>query len=384
MDKKKKNLIIGVVIYLISALLSYFTFTILFGGSSLITPIPEPTKEGDRTVFDDSLPKTEPCPLNGVLWSEQQRNWWEEHRPLGIMVENHEESRPQSGLSYADIMYEAVAEGGITRFLAIFHCQDAGIVGPVRSARTYFLDFISEYGDYPLYAHVGGANTPGPADALGQISEYGWSVYNDLNQFSIGFPAFWRDYERLGRTVATEHTVYTTTENLWEVAAERDLTNEDEDGNEWDEEFEPYTFKDDEPSGGNQTITFNFWEGYGAYEVVWIYDSATNTYKRENGGEPHLDRNNDEQFSAKNVVHLYMTERNANDGYPGNLHLLYGTTGTGEATVFMDGEEIEATWSKPSRTDRLILSDSTGDEIEFNRGVIWYQVLPVGTSVVVN
>jgi len=81
----------------------------------------------------------------------------------------------------------AVAEGGITRFLALFYCQDAGQVGPVRSARTYFVDFASEYADNPLYAHVGGANQPGPADALthyqimaGQII----MIKSILNRFS--------------------------------------------------------------------------------------------------------------------------------------------------------------------------------------------------------
>ena len=151
-----------------------------------------------KLVFDDSLPKTEPCPINGEKYSTQQREWWENHRPLGVMIENHENARPQSGINAADITYEIVAEGGITRTLNIYYCQAPAQVGPVRSARTYFLDYMSEYGDSPLYAHVGGANTPGPADALGQISEYGWGGYNDLNQFSIGFPTFWRDYNRLG------------------------------------------------------------------------------------------------------------------------------------------------------------------------------------------
>lgn len=385
MDKKKKNLLIGIGIYLISTVISYFVFT-GFGAGSLVTPIPEPTKEGDRTVFDDALPKTEECPLNGALWSKQQRKWWEGHRPLGVMIENHEEARPQSGMSFADIVYEAVAEGGITRFLLVYYCRDAGIVGPVRSARTYFLDFISEYGDYPLYAHVGGANSAGPADALGQIQEYGWGSYNDLNQFSIGFPTFYRDYERLGRTVATEHTMYSTTEGLWEEGKSRGLTNKDKDGNSWDEDFKPYIFKEDASTSDrptSQTISFNFWEGYGAYAVEWKYDPSTNTYLRNNGGKPHVDFDTNKQLSTKNIAVLFMTERSANDGYQNNLHLLYGTTGTGKAKVFMDGDEIDATWSKKSRTSRLILEDAGGDEIKFDRGVIWFEVLPVGTSVIV-
>ena len=180
------------------------------------------------------------------------------------------------GLSGADAIYEAVAEGGITRFLAIFYCQDAGEVGPVRSARTYFIDFMSEYGNYPLYAHVGGANQPGPADALGQLDTYGWTGYNDLNQFSIGFPTFWRDYGRLPN-VATEHTMYSSVDKLWDYAATtRKLTNVDENGKSWDTNFVPYTFTDDAPASTrpiSQSIHLEFWQSAGSdYFVDWKYD----------------------------------------------------------------------------------------------------------------
>jgi len=331
------------------------------------------------------LPKTEACPLSGQLFSKQQRQWWEEHRPLGIMIENHEDSRPQSGLTKADVVYEAVAEGGITRFLVVYYCQDAEIVGPVRSARTYYLDFISEYGDYPLYAHVGGANTSGKADALGQIRQYGWQNYNDLNQFSIGFPVFYRDYDRLGRTVATEHTMYSSTTRLWDYAKEeRGLSNVDEDGNSWDEDFIPYEYKEDTAEGSrpaSQSVSYNAWDGYGDYLAAWSYNRSTNSYLRSSGGQPHKDLNNDQQISAKNIILLFMRESRANDGYEGNLHLLYGTTGSGNAVVFQDGKEVKAKWSKKNRTGRLIITDSRGQEIKYNPGLTWFSILPLNTDV---
>lgn len=385
MDHKKKNLILGLVIYVVATIASYIIFAnFLIIGSPLITPIPAPEKGKDeRLVFDETLPKTQACPLNGAKYSKQQRQWWEKHRPLGVMIENHQEARPQSGVSYADVVYEVVAEGGITRFLAVYYCQDAGIIGPVRSARTYYLDFISEYGDYPLYAHVGGANTSGPADALSQIEEYGWQVYNDLNQFSIGFPTFWRDYDRVGHPVATEHTMYSTTEKLWDFAdKKRKLTAKDEDGNPWDESFVKYSFKDDmaqDKRPASQSISFNFWEGYDDHRVMWDYDKVSNSYLRTNGGIVHKDKDSDRQLSAKNVIILFMRESRANDGYEGNLHMLYGTKGTGRATIFMDGEEIKGTWSKKNRTSRLILKNAKRAEIEFNRGVIWFEVVASDT-----
>lgn len=383
MPKRKKPLILALVVYLLTAGAS-FAFFSSSGGGLLSDDSPESVTQGKETndfeqvVFDPNQPKTEPCPLTGQKFSKEQKAWWEEHRPLGVMVENHAESRPQSGVEFADVVYEAVAEGGITRFLLVFYCQDAGIVGPVRSARTYYLDWISEYGANPLYAHVGGANTPGPANAIGQIIDYGWNMYNDLNQFSIGFPTFKRDESRLGRAVATEHTMYSTTTKLWQVGAERRLTEKDEDGNAWDEDFVSYKFKEDAPerSRGNiDNIKIEFW-GPGAYAVDWTYDKETNAYLRENGGEEHTDRNTGHQLSAKNIVVLKMRESAANDGYEGNAHRLYGNKGTGEAIVFQDGEEKEGTWKKNGREGRTIITVD-GRELEFNPGTIWFEIVPL-------
>ena len=385
----KKIAILAVVLYVLSAGVSYLFFSkLVFSNSGVVeTPVPEvAVDEEGKTVFDTSLPKTEECPLNGAMYSKQQKKWWDSHRPLGVMIENHTEARPQSGISSADVVYEAVAEGGITRFLVLFYCQDPGIVGPVRSARTYFMDFVSEYGNNPLYAHVGGANTSGPADALSQIEKYGWQQYNDMNQFSIGFPTFYRDYDRLGRTVATEHTMYAKALKLWELADKRGLKDVDEDGKMWDDEFVQYQFKDDADAASRakvQSISYDFWEGKGDFSVVWTYDPATNSYNRKNGGQVHSDLNTKKQLAAKNIVLLYMKESRANDGYEGNLHMLYGTKGTGKARIFMDGKEITGKWAKKDRTSRTILTDSTGKEIEFTRGLIWFGILATDNDTVV-
>lgn len=381
---KKTLMSIGLLlfIYIATTGISYKVFSTSLG--PLATPVAPPKIDtSGKTSFDQSLPKTEPCPLNGQKYSRQQRQWWEKHRPLGVMIENHEEARPQSGISSADVVYEAVAEGGITRFLAIFYCQDPGQLGPVRSARTYFIDFLSEYGDYPLYAHVGGANAPGPADALGQLSNYGWTGYNDMNQFSIGFPVFWRDYDRLGHEVATEHTMYSTATKLWEYASSsRDLTNKDKDGNSWDDNFKEYSFKDDASSSdrpASQTIHLEFWDSMPNYFVDWKYDRATNLYKRNNGskgGQPHLDKDSGNQLTTKNIVVVSMIESNAHDGYENNIHLLYKDKGTGKATIFMDGKQIKGSWKKADRESRMIITDDKGAEIKFDRGLIWFEVLP--------
>ena len=284
-------IILATISYGLSATIATSLFTKLSympAGSSSGVPSKDKTVPGASNIVteDPTQPKTEICPLNGSMHTKLAMESWIKRRPLAIMVENHTESRPQSGLTSADVVYEAVAEGGITRFMALFYCNLGDIqVGPVRSARTYFVDWLSEYD--ALYAHVGGANTPGPADALSQIIKY---KIKDLNQFSIGFPSFWRDYQRLGHPVATEHTMYSTTQKLWEVGAKRGWTATDSAGIKWDVNFTSWKFKDAKVGAGAVAkIAVNFWESQNGYQVEWNYDSATGTYKRKNGESAHMD-----------------------------------------------------------------------------------------------
>lgn len=370
-------IVMSVILFDLSASISYAVFSkfTVEDRGGFLASLPSPSNAFEE---DPSEPKTETCPLNGAAHTKKAADFWSKRRPLAVMIENHQEARPQSGLSSADIIYEAVAEGGITRFMALYYCNLSDVqVGPVRSARTYFLDWLGEYD--ALYAHVGGANTPGPADALSQIIKY---EVKDLNQFSIGFPVFWRDYQRLGHPVATEHTMYSTTAKLWSVGEKRSWTASDSAGLKWDEDFTSWKFKDDEaesPTAGN--IKINFWDSQGAYGVDWVYDSSTNTYKRKNGGEDHMDLNKKLQLTAKAIVVQFQRESNANDGYPGNVHLLYGTTGSGKALIFQDGNVVEGKWLKASRTSRSKYVDQKGKEIEFNKGQIWIQTVPEGSKV---
>jgi len=394
----KKNLFLiigGVGLYLLSTGLSYAAFSYL-RPPTMISPVaPLVTEEGGFKV-DVTAPKTEACPLNGEKYTQSEKETWEKLRPLTVMIENHEEARPQSGLSRADIVYEAVAEGGITRFLAIFYCDiisqaKSGVydLGPVRSARTYYLDWASEYSDYPLYVHVGGAHcssayeggpctTPKKAQALEQIGDYGWLKYNDMNQYGLSIKVCRREEDRTGRDVATEHTMYCGSFALWEEAFIRGLGAVDEDGNQWDKNFVSWKFKDEAASGQSLSPEFYFWEGYKEYQVKWEYDSSSNSYKRINGGTSFIDNNNQEQITIKNVIIQFAQERSTNDP---NKHLLYTTTGEGQALVFQDGLVVKGKWSKKDRKSRTLFSDLNGKEIKFNPGPIWIEILPIGSEV---
>jgi hypothetical protein len=380
----------------LAVLLGVISFGSTYGIMSLMqNSKPSEVKKTTSLSSEESTePKTEMCPINGQMMTLTQKNKWVTRRPLGIMIENHTESRPQSGLSSADVIYEAVAEGGITRFLALFYCQDASFVGPVRSARVHFMNMLREYGEYPLYGHVGGANCDAEtgsgcangakADALGIIRKLGWDSYNDMNQFGVPFPYYWRDYERLPN-VATEHTVYSSTSKLWDYAkTKRKLTNVDEEGVSWDKTFESWKFAKDAPvaeRGTASKIQLGFWTSFANdFSVVWNYDSSKNTYLRVNGGKPHLDKNTGKQLEAKNVIVVFAKESPANDGYEGG-HILYALSGEGDALVFQNGKAIEATWKKEDSESRMKWYDEADKEISIVGGKVFVEILPIGNKV---
>lgn len=388
MNNKLTYISLLVVSYLIGLGIGYSILPA--AKEALISPagvpeeVVEEVKEAGKplVVIKPEEPRNQPCPLNGLPYTTTEKNLWEKKRPMAVMIENHEEARPQSGISSADIVYESVAEGAITRFMGVYYCDIAAldlIVGPVRSARTYFLDWASEYGKFPIYVHVGGANTPGKADALGQIRSYGWQGANDLNQFGLSVKDCWRDYTRIGHTVATEHTMYCSTNNLYKVAQNRGFTDLDPKGDSWTKSFVPWKFGE-LPSGGKSaaTIDFDFWKDYAQYHVTWTYNPATKTYLRTNGGQPHNDLNTNKQIETKTVIVQFVTETGPIDA---EKHMLYGTIGSGNAIIFSEGSAFPATWSKKSRLDRTVYKDSRGKEFVFAPGKIWVEILAKNAKV---
>lgn len=387
MKKFSANKIILVIVYLglylVTTGIAYSVFSGTSAGSSTVVDPSISTTPGKRAKFkvDPSVPRDQMCPLDGVMYTQKEADVYDKRRPLAIMVENSEDARPQSSLSRADIVYEALAEGWITRFMGVFYCNtpfENMSVAPIRSARTYFIDWVSEYD--ALYNHVGGANRLGDnatrtdprADALGQIDKYG---IKDMDEFGIGFPDCFRNPDRLGRPVATEHQMVCFTENLYKVAEKKGWTNVDEDGVPWDKNFQPWKFKDDAKQadfGKVDNIKFVFSPGYDKYDVGWKFDPKTDSYKRSNGGVAHLDNESKEQMTAKNVVAQFMKFQGSVDA---NAHVLYGTIGSGKAVIFQDGKAIVGTWSKPSRISRTKFFDSKGQEIQFNRGPIWIEAV---------
>ena len=388
----KKILLLALVLYVLSAT-STFTYFYAQNGKAASTATTNATTEGDETStalgalldIKSDEPRDQVCPLNGKMFTAAEKASWEKRRPLAVMIENSPDARPQSGLYHADIVFEAIAEGGVTRFMAVYYCnaqaQDV-LLAPIRSARTYFIDYASGF-NRPMYTHVGGANIPGPSNALGQISDYGWQLQNDINGlFTVAYPYFVRNENRLDHPVDTEHTVETTTEFLWEIATDRGWTNMSPErkvgktvtkAEDWKDGYEPWTFETEKGKTGSvNSIAYEFWSGYAQYGVQWSYDAAADMYKRNMAGEPHIDHNNKKQIMATNVVILLTTEKNSINELK---HMLYGTTGTGDALIFMHGDVVKARWSKKDRESELRFVDAKGKDIPMGRGLTWISVM---------
>ena len=397
---KKNNYflyLIPVAFFLISLGLSTVVFR-LFSSTAAPKSEPTPAPVAEDVVEEDesliagieSLPKTQECPLNGVMYTEPEQQAWAARRPLAVMIENSVDARPQSGLSRADVVFEAVAEGGITRFMGLFYCDAQSedvTLAPIRSARTYFINLASGF-NRPMYVHVGGANLEGPANALGQLTDYGWTGENDINQFSVGYPTFIRDYNRIpGKDIATEHTMTTSTEKLWEVAAKRGWTNmspatkvgsKTVDGTDWADGFEGWSFSDEEAGSGAQTVSYQFWSGLSQFEVEWKYDASSGKYLRSNGGVAQTDLNNDEPLAYDNVIVMHVDEEGPIDELK---HMMYDVISKGDGIHFFGGEATPIKWSKKSRESELQFTTSTGKAYSIPRGKIWISLVPTGNSI---
>lgn len=401
----KRYLTVGVGflgLFLIVSGISWVLFSYVIKGTGPVSSTNLKGLASERSKINLDLPKTAECPINGMKYTEIEKNIWGGRRPITAMIENHADSRPPSGLSKTDAVYEAVAEGGITRFLSIFYCgassQDVEIA-PVRSARIYFINWAAEFGLNPIFTHVGGANNicgncPGGVKTKGEVAKevqaieelvkLGWRVPkgNDFDTtYDSGFPVFWRNYERLDHPVATEHTMMSSTDKLFEEAANRGFAFKDSSGTPWNKTFTLWKFADDSPvASPNATdISFEFWSNQPDYDVQWKYDKANNQYLRFNGGKAHTDLEFDNsQLTAKNVVVEFVQEKGPVDT---EKHMFYQVIGQGDAIIFQNGTAIKGTWKKATQTSRTIFMDSNGKEISFVRGRIWIEALPIGNTV---
>jgi hypothetical protein len=335
MSKKQWALIIILAVVLIGG--GTFGAMQLFGNDKK-SPVTQ--QNGDE---QDPTPKPTPLysKLTGLPISDPKTN---ERQVTAIMIENSPYARPQSGLNKAGIVFEAVAEGGITRFLTLWQDTSSEYIGPVRSVRPYYVQWLMGFD--AAVAHVGGSG-----DALALIRKLG---AKDIDQFHNP-QGYWRINERYA-----PHNMYTSISRLRQVQNSRGYTKST---------FTGFSRKDTAPAATPTARTIDFRISGANYDAHYKYSPSTNSYKRWVGGEPHTDQKSKTQLSPKVVVGLVMPQSK------NGVYTVYDTIGSGPAFIFQDGLVIKGTWKKGSAKSQFVFVGANGEKIKLNRGQTWFTVV---------
>ncbi len=282
----------------------------------------------------------------------------ERRQVVGVMIDNHPEARPESGLAAAKIVYEAPVEGGLTRYLAIFDSTEAvPEVGPVRSARPYYLDWLREYGS-GLYMHSGGS-----PDALTIIKQL--KIF-DVNEF-YWEKYFWRSADR-----EPPHNLYTKND-LWKQA----IAEYQAGGgvlptpNGWVYAKDVGGFSGEISLNKEVTIHYN-----PDYLVTWKYDPSQFSYVRYINDKKYIDKNGAE-VRAYNVLIQYTAVKTIDE--EGRREIT--TIGQGEAKIMKKGRLTTGAWQKKSAADRTRFYASNGNENVFVPGATWVEVVPKDVEI---
>lgn len=323
------------------------------GVTAFILTRPDPPKPAvPETVVEKVEEPPKPTTVASKLTGAQVDPELNKRGITAVMIENSKEARPQSGLLEAGIVYEAIAEGGITRFLALYQEAQPSYIGPVRSARPYYIDWLLPYN--ASYAHAGGS-----AEAL--------SLINSLKVRDMDHSANGSSYQRVDSRFAP-HNLYTSMASLDAIRAKKG----------WDApEFTGFARKEDIPGRTLTATTINLNISGPTFAVKYTHDAASNSYKRTLAGIPHIDEKSGKQLQPKVVVALVIPY----SIHPDGVHSKYQTVGTGQAYVFQDGVYQEASWSKSTQSAALELYDTGGRVLQLNAGQTWITAVGLANMV---
>ncbi|MGB3716248.1 MAG: DUF3048 domain-containing protein [Candidatus Promineifilaceae bacterium] len=284
-----------------------------------------------------------------------------ERRPLAIKISNAPALwvRPQSGLSDADIVFEHITEGALTRFTMIVYGKTPPDVGPIRSARLIDLELPAMYDASLVYS--------GTSNGVGQklFNTSHWSRV--LRPHEAG-------YYRTGADKPFEHTLYANPATLWEVLDAKGLNSSPEFSTNM-------SFSETPPPGGKPASEIDI--QYSTELVEWNYDPETGRYYRWAAGQPILDANYGEQVSAANVVIVtanHVQDQNiceqVTNGVCVALSVEAQIWGSGPVTIFRDGQRYDGTWERIDNGDMFTFYDANGEPIPLQIGNSWFQVMP--------
>jgi len=322
------------------------------------------TSATETTESDSTEPETPADvppyvnPLTGLAVESDFSTW----RPAAIMVNNIKISCPQNGVGAADIIYECLVEGGMTRLMLVsMDYENLPEVGSIRSSRDYYLDFAADYD--ALYIHAGGSEY-----AYLAIHERGVQNIDGVNMWTPS--TFYQDKDRL-KNMGYEHSWMTTGEGIAsgvKYKRYRTLLTADHD---YPLDFVPYgTTVSFEDSASHIRIPYSL-----VQTTDFVYDEETGTYLRyQFNGEKHIDGLTNDQLAFENVM-IYFCETDAISGDPKH-RINVGTVGTGTGYYATKGTVIPITWEKDDHESPIRFYDAEGEPLLINAGKTFVSVCP--------
>lgn len=340
-----------------------FTFAACTKGEKVNPPedLGDPIQEeapNEEVLEEVAVPELEEeSPYRSVLTGLPVEEAVMAKRPIAVMLDNHIGARPQSGLSDAEVAFEILAEGSITRYMAILQEVDMNSIGPVRSARPYFIDKALEFD--ALYVHVGGS-----VAALGDIKDFNMA---DINAMHRGGDIFWRvNHKKM------PHNMYTSTKALRAAAKQSGYRTD------FDIDFASFSKNDQEfkDSENIKSIRFGFTR---YYKPSFVYNAENKMYERFVKDSPQLEEFSAEPITTKNIIVLKMnTEVIDSEG-----RLSIETVGSGTGYYITCGKKMDIGWEKESRKGKTVYTRN-GEELMLNPGNTWIVIVPMNLEIEIN
>lgn len=284
-----------------------------------------------------------------------------DERPIAVMVDNDDKNaRPHAGLEDAYLIYEMVVEGGATRFMALYRGEDTAKIGPVRSSRHYFLDYVME--NDAIYTHFGWS-----PKAITDISAFGIDKINGVLGTDEGI--FWREQKFKGDW----HSAYTSIKNIREMAAKKGYFAETDrkNGIKYSDE---YILLPAENSAKSVSLEYS-----GGYRTGYTYNDETQLYEKSINGAPHTLQSG-KTLAVKNIIIQLTYDTALGDG---TARRNLNTCGSGKGYYISGGGFEEIVWSKASRDGNTVYKKADGTELVINPGKTIINIISPSASVAV-
>lgn len=328
------------------------------------TTVPIPTTVPPTVPASTAPPMLYAAPLTGEPLAQPQLQ-----RPIAVMLNNIKDAMPQHGVSQADILYEVLAEGGITRCMGIFgNISDVEKVGSIRSARKYYIDLARGYD--AAYVHAGAST---------EASNYLTGLSSMNLDAGLSATHFYRDQWRLNNGYSSEHTLFSSGQKILSFAATQNVSTSLSAERSYGMTF-AQTPEFSGQSGKKLTVYFHLNGTPTAYtkKTVLTYDPEDGNYEAAQHGGSYVDGNTWQTISFRNVVVL----RCATSVQSGGQLLTVQTTGSGTGYFACDGKMIPIRWSRSSVTSPFSFTTESGEPLTFGVGSTYIAVVPNGASVV--